>query len=415
MKRTKNYILILLIFLSFGCNDFLEETSGDLLIPTKVDEFAPLLYKEGYPCKFNREAGWFKLMTDDVEMSYLEKSSSSSSDNSIDFDLLNGGEGKYAFTWDYNMEEYITDAFWTARYNNILGCNAIIQALPKMKYNEDEKGKYMYLAAQAYALRAYHYFCLINTYALPYSTEHLQSPGVIIRTSPEINIEPQKRASIEEVWTLINSDIKSAIEYMEKSIPSTNPHLLSPAAIWLLASRIALFQEKWDKVIEYGKMFLSETNFIFDLNNVDEDKMGKSSPDDFFIMNIETNNEIIFTFGDGNQYYEYLSMPTSLYNLGFRVSYQSETSLLKMYDESDLRLKAYFMQDYIEKSSFPWIPDEKKYCYHYPIKFKSSKKGYFENWRTVEVFLNLSEAYARNQKEISNEALDLINQFIVVR
>lgn len=400
-------VLFILCIMGSGCDDFLKETSGELLIPSKVEEYAPLLYAEGYPNRFNKDAAWFKLMTDDVEMSYLTKSSHT---GELFFDVLNGGDGKYVYTWDYNMEKKISDNFWDSRYKNILGCNTIIQALPSMNHNKDEEGKYMFLAAQAYALRAYHYFCLINTYALPYSDENKNTPGVIIVTSPDINVKPKMRSSVEETWQQINSDIGKAIEYMERSTPSANLHLLSPSSLRLLASRIALFQEKWDNVIEHAKKMLSENSFIFDLNSIPEDKMGKLSSDDFYIMNLENNKEIVFTFGTGNQSYDFLSAPSSLYTLGFRVSYQLKSSLIKAYEESDLRLKAYFMQDYVAVSPWPWEPDETKYGYNYPIKFKSSKKNYFENWRTVEGYLNLAEAYAQKTNEISEEAIAILNQ-----
>ena len=49
MKRfVKIYTYWLLGMLLFtGCDDYLKEDSGDLLIPGKVDEFLPMLYKEG--------------------------------------------------------------------------------------------------------------------------------------------------------------------------------------------------------------------------------------------------------------------------------------------------------------------------------------------------------------------------------
>ncbi len=388
----------------FSCDGYLQDSSNDLLIPKNVDEFTNLLYGEGYPKSFDREASWFKLMTDDVEMGYLE--SSTREDDGFYFDVLDGGEGRYVYLWDYNMGEMVFDDFWVSRYSNILGCNAIIEALPTMTYGDDEVRKYNYLAAQAYTLRAYNYFCLINAYALPYSEENKSKPGVIIRTTPEIKVGAIKRSTIGEVYELINNDIQTAFDYMDNSTPSTNKHLITPAALQLLATRVALFQEQWDKVIKYGELFLQENNTVFDLNSISEDKMGTSTSGDFTMMDIDNNNEIIFTFGTNNRYYSFLSSPPALFNLGFRVSYQSDNSLIKCYEENDLRLKAYFLQDYEEES---WWETTMYYCYSYPIKFRGSDKGYRENWRTVEAILNLAEAYARKNTQIDN-AISLLNQ-----
>ena len=83
MKRfVKIYTYWLLGILLFtGCDDYLKEDSGlghviagvaDLLIPGKVEEFLPMLYREGFPRNFNDEVAWLYLMTDDVEMGQLE-------------------------------------------------------------------------------------------------------------------------------------------------------------------------------------------------------------------------------------------------------------------------------------------------------------------------------------------------------
>ena len=417
MNRILVYCIFCMIAFSYiSCDDYLKDDSGDLLIPKTVLEYVPVLYKEGYPRTFNTDVAWVKLMTDDVEMGYLEKDPNSSW-NSDGFDVLSGGEGRQAYIWHYNIEEKITDNNWARRYEDILGCNVIIDALPEMEYNpESELGKYNSLASQAYALRAYHYFCLVNTYALPWSKDNLDELGVIIRTQPQIDIAPRERSTIREVYELINEDIKIAQEYAAQAEVSINKHMLSPAAIQLLATRIALFQEDWETVIKIGTVFLRENSTILDLNGVDESIMGTDVVADFKIMDIDGNKEIVFTFGSTSSNYDFLSSPTTMWNLGFRVSHNDDGSLLKAYeqgDEEDLRLLAYFQQDIFTPSWWPGIiPDEWKYKYHYPIKYKSSLKasGCRENWRTVEVVLNVAEAYARQANDISSDAIQLINE-----
>lgn len=416
----KKFIYISSIALVLGqisCNDYLKEDSGDLLIPKTVEEFAPLLYGEGYPSSFENDVEWHKLMTDDVEMGYLERGPES--DDSDEFDVMAGKEGKQAYTWDVNIEDKILDENWDNRYKNILGCNTIIDALPDMEYPEKEVGKYYYLASQAYALRAYHYFCLINCYALPYSQENLNKLGVIIREHPQIQTDPRERSTIGQVYELINDDIKKAQEYASKCVPSVNMHLMTPAAVQLLATRIALFQEKWDEVISVGKVFLRENNFILDLTTISKDLLGSLNTQSadktkiyLTMFNLAQNKEIVFTFGGkGSMYpYGYISY-SSLWGFGFRVSYTDEGSLIKSYEPDDARLLAYFAKDEIEYDNDGAIEDA-TYNYYYPIKFKSGSivTSKFENWRTVEVLLNVAEAYARKSDGISQEAIDLLNQ-----
>lgn len=427
MSKLKLYKISIytLIAIGFGCNDWLETDSEDLLIPKTVDEYYPMLYAEGYPSSFNSDVSWFKLMTDDVEMGRLEIDPDHESAKIRDrnsFDRSEGGEGLHAYKWEEDIEKGITDFFWPKRYSNILGCNVIIDALPRMKI-EGDSTKYAYLAAQAYAMRAYHYWCLINTYALPYSTANRDKPGVIIRTRPQVDIKPKKRSSIGEVYDLINEDIRKAIVYIEKSHVPGNKHLLTRPAILFLASRIALFQEKWEEVINISELFLKSHSYVFDLNNVDTTLFGASkNSESFYIMNGKVNKEIIFTFGNNSTKYNYLSdyLSGHFYALGFRTSHSSENSLLKSYEKGDLRRQAWFIKDIPpRKALHPWEEDKPmEYYYAYPSKYRRSydadaqmpnEKTFRENWRSVEVMLNLAEAYVQKTKTVSQDALDLLN------
>ena len=420
----KNHIALIFIGLSLGllqtsCDEYLKDDSGDLLIPKSVTEYAAVLYSEGYPRTLNSDVNWFKLMTDDVEMGPLEIDASNAgiiSEDAVDMEV---GEGLQAYRWDYNIEEKITDNNWSARYADILGCNVIIDALPEITYTPEELGKYHSLALQAYTLRAYHYFVLINTYALPWAEENLDELGVIIRTTPQIATQARERSSIREVYELINADLDSAQAHVTLAEVSANKHLISPAALQFLTTRVALFQEDWQKVIEVGNTFLEERTAILDLNTVDESTFGDNGSANFSICNLETNDEIIFTFGTApSTPYTYLSQ-FALYGLGFRPSYTDENSLLSLYDKgNDLRYLAYFMQDVFTPGLLPPIlPDSWDYSFQYPIKFSSyaTGNGYQENWRTVEVLLNVAEAYARQADDISTDAIELINRLRICR
>lgn len=410
-----------------GCDDFLKEDSGDLLIPGKVDEFSPMLYAEGYPSTFNSDVDWFVLMTDDVEMGQLETDENDA--ESLDrknwdvFDSYKGGEGFEAYSWKQKIG--ITDRFWDNRYKNILACNTVIDALPDMD-DEGDVQKFNYLAAQAYALRAYHYWCLINTYALPWSEANLDKPGVILRLAPQIDTTPKKRATIGEVYKQINLDIAEAEKYIADSYVPGNKHLLTAPAIYMLASRIALSQEKWDEVIRLGNLFAEKDGYyVYDLKNVKESDLGTDDNSDaFHIMNSRINNEILFTFGTPDSYlftYSYLSNHISQSSgLGFRPSHTVDNSLIGSYENGDLRRKVWFAKD--KEAVVPewwWDPASPKVCcYDYPVKYrrtqdaeaqKPSEKNYHENWRSVEVLLNVAEAMTRKNNSVNADAIALLN------
>lgn len=409
-----------------SCNDYLKEDSGDLLIPGTVDEFSPMLYSEGYPSSFNSEVDWFVLMTDDVEMGHLEidERDSELRDTRWDtFDSYKGGEGFQAYSWQQTVG--LTDRFWSARYKNILACNTVIDALPTIN-DEGDTSKYNFLAAQAYALRAYHYWCLVNTYALPWSEANLDKPGVILRLTPQVDVAPKERATIGEVYAQINKDIAEAEKYIADSYFNENKHLLSAPAIYLLGTRIALSQEKWDEVIRLGNLYAENGGYyVYDLKNVSESSFSyDEDTSGFRIMNGKINNEILFTFGTGSSYffnYNYLANSICKSSgLGFRPSRTGSNSLIGSYEEGDLRRKAWFAQDIPGKEPEWWWDDyvAAKYSYDYPVKYRSeydsdavkpSEKNYHENWRSVEVLLNVAEALARKSGSVNTEAVSLLN------
>lgn len=446
--KTKIYLLALTVsvLLLPACDNYLKEDSGDLMIPKSVNEFQALLYGEAYPDNYDApsEAAWINLLTDDVEMGHLTGSTSTG------YDRLTMGEGQFSFTWQADIDSEITDGYWTARYNNILACNLTIDALPTMLHSDNETGKYHYVAAQAYALRAYNYLCLVNTYALPYSAANLDKPGVVLRLDPAVTESTLKmpRATIGEVYDQIRKDLKAAGQHIALSEPSSNKHLLSPAAIHLLASRAALYMEDWDAVIEAATDFFRENSYVFDLNDIAIDQMGGLEGSQiefaFNMFNID-NKEIVFTFGRNNDNYAYLSSGGGLARYGFRTSWRKNSSLIQAYkqqfdpvdpddengepkwvyddtddtnyfvevddeadaDVYDLRLRAYFERKRV-------VGRNTYYSMYYPIKYRRTggfaMQTMHECWRTVEVYLNAAEAYARKAGGIDATALELINK-----
>ena len=252
----------------------------------------------------------------------------------------------------------------------------------------------------------------------------MDKPGVIIRTEPQIDISARGRSSIRDVYDLINEDIEKAERYIKVATFDGNIHRLSEPAILLLASRIALFQENWDEVIRTGELFLAQNSVILNLNDQDTTLFGKergTGTEPFTMMDGVKNKEIVFTFGTSSYFpYQYLSTSGALYGLGFRPSHSTEKSLIRSYEEGDLRKKAYFLKDIPAKKAEYWWEDDKpyEYKYYYPIKYrqlssstsaKPSENLFHENWRSVEVMLNLAEAYVRKNNEVTSDALDLLN------
>jgi hypothetical protein len=426
MKNLYSYLILIISALTINaCNNYLKTDSADLLIPESVDDYAPLLLGEAYPSKFSSQISFVNLMTDDVEMGPLYYDSEMKNNTYFKGWLegidLNAQDGQYAYIWQDDYSENISDKFWATRYSYILACNTIIDALPTMSYSESQVGKYNNLAAQAYALRAYHYFCLVNTYALPYSSENLDKPGVVLKTSPDIETKPQARATIKAIYDLINNDINKAQTYIEKAENKASKFEITPQAIYFLAARIALFQNDWDKVIESANKFLTLNKSILNLNSIDSTLLGLPIGTGFttttpFSLNSIKCDEVVFGFGrdDSRSIREYGNLAPYKYlnyEYGFHTSWNGENSLISLYDNDDLRLHAYYAKTYVKGGT------KKKPIYfagqYYPLKYdyNTSLTEYApQAWRTPELYLNLAEAYAQKEAGISQKAIDILNQ-----
>lgn len=426
MKTIKIYLLVLLPLLAAACDDYLKEDSADLLIPKDVNDYIPLLLGEGYPDNFSSQIGWTSLMTDDVEMGLLYYDPEMKADVA-NVTITEGvdqatGDGELLYTWQRDYSPCFTSSltgptnkFWESRYENILACNAIIEALPDMTYAETETSIYRKLAFQVYTLRAYHYFTLVNTFALPWSEENKNKPGVILRTSSVIDVSPAERATIGEIYALINADLTRAEEYLENASEQYSKYEITPPAVYFLASRVALFQENWDEVIRASEKFIElGKNPLYDLKQVDRNTCGLDYNDDgtFWINDLNVS-ETVFLFAKEDDLYDFLAPRYSwqYYTLGFHPSWEegNPDALLNIYEEGDLRREVYFTRMYrrtVDGRNVSYVAGQA-----YPRKYDSYSNDIArECWRSPEVYLNLAEAYARKASGVSQDAVDALNE-----
>ena len=402
MKNSTIYVLCVLFPLLWGCNDYLKADSDDLLIPTSVNDYAPILIGEAYPDRL-----WYdlveqvSLMTDDIEMGPLYYDDAMANRVTEGVDGNSGAEN--AYTWGT-----ITEDIWENYYSYIRGCNVVIAALPEMTYAEGEYDLYCKLAAQAYTLRAYYYFSLVNLYAAPWSEENLDKPGVVKRVVPDVNTDAAPRATVGEIYALINDDLAKAETYFADARNEYSKYEVSPAAMQFLKSRVALFQEDWDGVIEASQAFIDAGNHeMYDLNEVDLDLCGfreEVADDPQFWINDNGGDEVVFCFVKEMMMYRYFAGASTYlnqnYTLGYHPSWTGENALLNQYEEGDLRRDVYLGRMYYQSGN--------TYRAYQALPIKG--RNVMCAWRSPEVYLNMAEAYARQAEGVSQEAIDVLNE-----
>ena len=403
MRNTMRYMAWLLLPLLAACNDYLKSDSDDLLIPESVNDYAPILLGEAYPDDLWYDLEQIHLMTDDVEMGPLYYDAAF--DMSRVLDGIDGDtEGENAYTWGE-----ISENIWEHYYNGILGCNVIIEALPEMTYTESEYDLYCKLAAQAYTLRAYYYFSLVNLYAAPWSEENLDEPGVVMRMSPDITADAVGRSTVGEIYELINADLAEAERYFPEARNQYMKWEISPAAFWFLKSRVALFQEDWEGVLAAGQTFMDLGGHeLTDLNEVDLELCGfiSSAMSNGFWINDSEESEVVFCFAkESNTTFTYFAGGTTSFQnftLGYHPSWTGEGALLNLYEEGDLRREVYFGRMFYQGD------DQYDVAAYQALPLKGQDVR--EAWRSPEVWLNMAEAYARQSEGVSQDAIDLLNE-----
>ena len=164
-------------------------------------------------------------------------------------DMIMGAQGSGWFWFDcvYNVKaRYTTTTWrsydlWNAYYTWISNANYILAAEETMEGTSQERG---YALGQAYAIRAYSYYMLAQSFARTYKG-HESEPCCPIYTEPTTaDTEGQPRSTVQQVYDLIISDMNKALEYLEGTSRKHISHIGYDVALGLQA-RIALTMEDW--------------------------------------------------------------------------------------------------------------------------------------------------------------------------
>lgn len=179
-------------------------------------------------------------------------------------DMVMAAQGSGWFWYDcvYNVKARFTSNswrsydLWSAYYTWISNANYILAAEETMEGTSSEVG---YALGQAYAIRAYSYFMLAQSFARTYKG-HESEPCVPIYTEPtSADTQGQPRSTVQEVYTQITSDINKAVEYLEGTTSKHVSHISYDVALGLKA-RIALTMEDWAGAEAAAKAAIAATS-----------------------------------------------------------------------------------------------------------------------------------------------------------
>lgn len=367
-----------------SCDDFLKQKADDLIIPQNAEQYKELLQGEGYFKDLINNARFLIFMTDEVEVSVHNPTSSLEYSPFLSY-------YKEAYTWTgYVENDQLTDNLYAYLYRQVLVANTCIDAIETIDDSDAQKRE---LEGQARFTRAYAYMLLANIYAQAPNEADPDDPCVPLVLSPKPTTQRYSPATIREVWSLIASDASAAVKCLEETTIS-NPYEINYEAALVLAARIALYMEDFDAAISYGEQLLTQNNRLMDIS-----ESSQISSDDEGFLNLSDNPEIVWRFDIPGYSCTYRSLIGSSANKHtFCVT--SELTSLYEYDEStgegDKRLVA-------------WFDSESSLVR--PFKYNDFILGsdHCHAFRTGEVYLCLAEAYTRKETPETHKALDLLN------
>lgn len=297
-----------------------------------------------------------------------------------------------SFTGDHTPTQTNTRYFWYINYKIINNSNTVLEAASKV-VNPDAATQQ--LIGECYFLRAFCHFNLVRLFAKPYTIDP-NAPGVILRMS--VADPAQKaRSTVSEVYQAIVADAEKAAELMAQQ---RGVQYASREAAWSLLSRVYLYMNNNDKVIEYADKVINSPRF----------SLTNATTFQTLFANAVGGSETIFCIAftqvdDKKKFGSIASMIYSDGNSGWGEEFASKSlrDTMAAHPE-DVRWKYIVKLDngsggvalkngietyYISKFSF----QDGSPTLSSPIMF-----------RLAEVYLNRAEAKAK--KNLSNDALD---------
>lgn len=133
------------------------------------------------------------------------------------------------------------NSLWKSSYTTIRMCSFVVDNVDQ--YREEGAELADDIKGQAFAVRAYSYFKLINVFAQPYTyTTDASHPGVPYITTSDIT-KPYTRQSVSEVYDGMITDLTKAIELLPEA--TTDTRYMSRTAAKALLARVYLFKEDY--------------------------------------------------------------------------------------------------------------------------------------------------------------------------
>lgn len=374
MKKYTNWPALLLLLMLASCNKYLDVAPKGKTTLNTVNDFNLWLESQTL-CQISGipQICW---LTDHAQKSPWQPQSI--------------GENERAYIWLEQLSDATTSPkMISGAYNHIYYFNTVLENVDAASGGSDQQKKQ--LKAEALLGRANEYFYLVNLYGKPYdaatAAKDLAVPFV---TSSDITTATPPRATVQEIYDHIISDLQSALTDLPQD-NSTNRFRGSVHAAYSVLARVYFYMRNYSEAAKYAALALQRPGGA-QVTDYNELTGPGTFPRDTRI------NEMIYARG---------SDPEAGSMLDF-----ADSSFLKTYSPKDRRPSIFF---YGGEYGFGDFDYENIRPSSY-VRFAAFGNGYYDaeiGTTVAEMKLMIAENAARNN--LLNDALQQLNEIRIKR
>lgn len=177
------------------------------------------------------------------------------SDNFIpSYTAVNSPATYQLYSWQSSAISDFSNSEWSAYYTSISYINTAIERIEVLLDDSNQSFELRKVLAEAYTLKAYAYFQLLQLFATPYT--HQRTDGIILKD--KVEAEVKERSSKQDCVTRIIELLHQALE-LDESFPSKENRKYSKiytSSVFVqgLLAKVHLYTGKYDLAEKYAKL-----------------------------------------------------------------------------------------------------------------------------------------------------------------
>lgn len=236
-----------------SCNEFLDKLPDNRVDPTTPDQLL-LMLVDGYST--GNYAKYCELSGDNII------DNNSPDDDGVRYNLeANNVIDDEMFAWEDAVSDMDVDSpssIWEGAYHGIAVANHVLDYINKWRaerreFSEEDQAKLAAAEAEAYLVRAYNHFVLVNVFAMPYGKTSDTDLGVPYVTEPETEVLVHyNRNTVKEVYDLIEQDLIKGLAGVNDSYYDVTKYHFNTKAANAFAARFYLYKRDYENVIKYA-------------------------------------------------------------------------------------------------------------------------------------------------------------------